>query len=290
MDPLRRADLERLTVKELRACTHGRLRIPVDVGKRKESLVSHILDHAYGELQAEIEKAVFSKGAGRGGKRRSEEEHDDVTARNPPHVVDNHDPNHYLDLPTQAEVNSLYRDFYNATSNHAVRRVVCGVCAREWGSTDADVKLVNVKDITNPNRLKPEVPHPAHDLYDGMLLHPDGVYVDDASMTTIVNICSGCRDELRQPSPSPLSFSLANGLWIGAVPKEIKSLTFLEQLLVAHIRTKCYVFKLWPKNARAGLDSSTMQRAMRGTVTSYDLNVPGAYSVVSDAIGDIWSI
>ena len=289
---LQRADIERLTVKELRACAHGRLNLPKTIGERKETLVAHVFAHASGDLGIEVEKALTLKFAvqERGAKRRREGEHNAVPARNPPHILDDHDPNRYLDLPSEAQVKALYKKFYDATSNNAVQRVVCGVCAREWGRKDTDVQQIELSQIPNPQRLKPEVAHGAHDLYDGMLLQPEGVYVDQTSAKTIVNVCSGCGDELRLASPSPVSFSLANGLWIGPIPNEVKSLTFLEQLLLGHVRTKCYVFKLWPKNATAGLDSSTMQRAMRGTVTSYGLNVPGAWRVILHVEGDtgIW--
>ena len=134
--------------------------------------------------------------------------------------------------------------------------------------------------VPNSHRLKPEVPHPAHELWEGMLLAPKGVYMDGLSKKTMVNICSPCQGELRLPSASPPTFSLANRLWIGPIPTEIKSLTFVEQLLVGHVRNKCYVFKLWPKSGVVGMDGSMMQRAMRGTVTSYDLNVPGGLAVV----------
>ena len=264
-------------MKELKACAHGILQIPNDVVRRKERLVDHMLALMFPDLQVEIENILRLKdGNGEHGrKRRCDEEHIQLPARNPPHVKDNHDPSRYLDLPSDVEVKALYRDFYNTTSSNAVNRVVCGVCGREWGTKDAEVKVLELNNIPNGHRLKPEVPHPAHDLYDGMLLQPESVSVDPVSTKTFVNVCCKCGDELRLASVSPVSFSLANGLWIGPIPEEIRSLTFVEQLLVGHIRTKCYVFKLWPKSMPAGADRSTMQRAMRGTVTSYDLNVPG---------------
>jgi hypothetical protein len=198
MTGLRRADVERLTVKELRACAHGRLKIPNDVGQRKERLAAHVLCHAYGELQEELEKTLLSK-SGRQkpeGKRRHDEEHTILPARNPPYLADDHDPNRYLDLPSDVEVKSMYKDFYEATSNHAVKRLICGVCAREWGRKDAEVKEVELTAIPNAHCLKPEVPHVTHDLYKGMLLHPDGVHVDETSMKTIVNVCSPCGHDL----------------------------------------------------------------------------------------------
>ena len=270
-------DVDKLAVNELKACSRKRLKLPSRVLARKDDLVAHIVEHAPDEVRLAIWQALEKKHPHqyRAGKRRNDEEHTPVPARNPPHLSDQHDANRYLDLPTAAEVKAVYRQFFEATSNDAVRRVVCAVCARECRRKQDGVETIRLLDIPNAHRLKPETPHPAHELFNGALLAPEGVSVDDESQETRVNICSSCREELRKDSTFPPQFSLANGLWIGPIPDEIKTLSFLEQLIIAHTRTKCYVFKLWPKAGGSGMDASTMQRAMRGNVTSYDLNVPG---------------
>ena len=277
MDVLEHADVDKLVVNELKACSRRRLKLPSRVLARKDILVAHIVEHAPEEVRTAIWQALEKKYPHqyRAGKRRNDEEHTPVPARNPPHLGDDHDPNQYLNLPSPAEVKAVYCQFFDATSNHAVRRVVCGVCAREYGRKQGGVETIRLVDIPNVQRLKPETPHIAHELFNGALLAPEGVNVNEDSHETRVNICSSCRQELRKESTFPPQFSLANGLWVGPIPDEIKCLSFLEQLIIAHVRTKCYVFKLWPKTGVSGMDSSTLQRAMRGNVTSYDLNVPG---------------
>ena len=271
MATLQRTDLQRLSVEELKDCARHRLPLPKSVVGQKENIITHILDRESDDLRAVIRDAIQKKAF----KRQRDEDHVANPARNPPHLDDRHDVNRYLDVPSDVEVKELYRRFFCATSNAAVERVVCGVCARECGRKQDGVEIVDIKNIPNSHRLRPEVAHVAHELYDGLLLVPEGVYVEESSNVTRVNICSTCGDELRLQSSSPPQFSLANGLWIGPIPQEIQCLTFLEQVIVAHIRNKCYVFKLWPKSGNAGVDTSTLQRAMRGNVTSYDLNIPG---------------
>jgi hypothetical protein len=66
------------------------------------------------------------------------------------------------------------------------------------------------------------------------------------------------------------------------VPWELSSLTFAEHLLIPRVYPRVFVIKLFPKsNARHGLDEQHLQGALRGNVTSFELN--------SDAIADMIS-
>ncbi|KAF8836903.1 hypothetical protein BDN67DRAFT_868948, partial [Paxillus ammoniavirescens] len=75
--------------------------------------------------------------------------------------------------------------------------------------------------------------------------------------------------------------SLANNLWIGQVPWQLQVLTFPEQLLIAHLYPRVYVFKLFPKKVGGVWDASGLQRAMCGNVSSYELNMNAIASMVS---------
>ena len=53
-------------------------------------------------------------------------------------------------------------------------------------------------------------------------------------------ICNNCRMSVRKGKVPCLA--LANGLWLGKVPDELKSLHFVEKLLIARVHhTCCYV-------------------------------------------------
>ena len=102
-----------------------------------------------------------------------------------------------------------------------------------------------------------------------MLLQPEGlVHRGDRLFT---NVCDECIRDLRKQAPLPPKFSLANNLWVGAVPTELSSLTFPEQLLIAHLYPRVYVFKLFPKSGAGA--TAGLQRGMRGNVSTYELNV-----------------
>ena len=74
--------------------------------------------------------------------------------------------------------------------------------------------------------------------------------------------------------------ALANQLWIGHVPQELRTLTFPEQLLITHIFPRVFVFKLFPKAMGDFVNAESLQRGMRGTVSSYPLNVADTQALV----------
>lgn len=69
-------------------------------------------------------------------------------------------------------------------------------------------------------------------------------------------------------------------MWIGEVPWELRHLTIAEHLLIARVYPRVFVVKLFPKGRiRGGLNDDQLQNALRGNVTSFELN--------SDAIADM---
>ncbi len=176
----------------------------------------------------------------------------------------------FLDLPSADEVKECYRRFHQATSNEAVATSVCGVCGRESCNLeggDSNIS-VDISELPNSHRLQPHEPHPAHFLIDGKLFDPKGVILTEGAAPQ-VRICKECIGDLKKAIDRPPRFALANNLWIGEIPIELKRLTFPEQLLIAHLYPRVYVFKLFPKRQGAVADESQLQRAMRGNVTTY---------------------
>ena len=81
-------------------------------------------------------------------------------------------------------------------------------------------------------------------------------------------------------SDQPPALSLANNLWIRHIPWELQVLTFPEQLLIALLYPCVYVFKLFPKDVHYWPENSMLQWGMCGTVSTYNLNMDGAISMV----------
>ena len=155
---------------------------------------------------------------------------------------DNHDITCFLELPSKDWVQDCHWQFYGVTSNAAVMMLVCSVCARELGNQESKMTTIALNDIPNPHLLVPPTPHSAHTLFSNMLLEPMGTHRDK------VAICVQCLSSLQSKKNCyPPWFSLANNLWIGEVPWQLKTLTFPEQLLIALLYPWVYVFKLFPK-------------------------------------------
>jgi hypothetical protein len=95
----------------------------------------------------------------------------------------------------------------------------------------------------------------------------------------MTNICGSCLSDLQGLNTKPPKYSLANDLWIGPIPLELHDLTIPEQLLISHLYPRCYVFKLFPK-ATDYVDPNTLQCGMRGTVSTYALDLQGASSMI----------
>ena len=277
--------LDKLTKRQLIALATPHIMLSRHAISRKEYLINHILTHAPLELQEsylraiadeqseKVEKAKASK------RKRVDEQFIRRFRIQSNNIAQSHNKEKYMDLPSEEQVKECHREFFFATSNASVESQVCGVCAREVNRIEDGVERMDLQDVPNSARLVPKNPHPAHDLYMGKLLDPEGVSVGEGGRMD-VNICRSCRKDLEKDADMPPKFSLANGMWIGSIPDQLRALTFPEQLLVAQLYPRCFVFKLFPKNIHAGLDRDALQRGMRGTVSSYDLNTQDVVSMV----------
>ncbi len=77
----------------------------------------------------------------------------------------------FMDVPTQECVQECHASYLAATSNKALEQVVCQSCARRlWRHR---CTLLELNAAPNLFLLKPKHPHPAHDLYEGMLIVPE---------------------------------------------------------------------------------------------------------------------
>ncbi|KAI5997900.1 hypothetical protein EDD15DRAFT_2109092, partial [Pisolithus albus] len=108
--------------------------------------------------------------------------------------------------------------------------------------------------------------------------------VHEVDGLTMVNLCMSCLQDLRSAKEKPPQYSLANGLWIGPVPWQLQILTFSEQLLIALLYPRVFVFKLFPKKIGGVRDVSACQRAMRGNVSTYALDMKGIASMIEGSL------
>jgi hypothetical protein len=64
------------------------------------------------------------------------------------------------------------------------------------------------------------------------------------------------------------------------VPWQLQVLTFPEQLLIALLYPRVFMFKLFPKKIGGVRDASTLQHGMRGNVSTYDMPQEGVSSML----------
>ena len=192
------------------------------------------------------------------------------------------DTTRFLQLPSSQQLKNCYSRFYNATSNRALRRSTCAVCARNRLVSEVGETRFRLDKIPNRHRLCPRTPHPAHELTNGMLLEQTGLRHNEDNGATYAVLCNQCQESLKKNGSNlPPKLSLANNLWIGRVPDELQGLTFPEQLLLAQLYPRVFVFKLFPKKMNGVRSIASLQSGLRGNVSTYALN--------PDAIADMIS-
>jgi len=128
------------------------------------------------------------------------------------------------------------------------------------GERQVILNIPNVREL-----LKPEHPHPVHELWEGILVVKSHIQSDGKGW-----VCHDCCQALHLKRLPKLA--LNNNLWIGETPHVLRVLTFVELLLVARHYPRCYVFKLYPREGGRGFNSRHLQRALAGNVTLYEVN------------------
>jgi hypothetical protein len=150
--------------------------------------------------------------------------------------------NAFMAPPSKRAVDDAKAQFIDRTNNAALAMGACAVCARETARSELQPTMLDC--IPNSHRLAPSSSHPAHDIYNGMLLHPVGI-----SNSGKADMCIECMRALKADT-LPM-FALANGLWIGRVPHELAYLTLPERMLIAKYFPAAYIIKLYPKKKGA---------------------------------------
>jgi hypothetical protein len=179
----------------------------------------------------------------------------------------------FMQPTSESKMNSIISEFIERTGNDALKTEVCACCAREQEAYKTS--KIRIDHIPNATLLKPPIPHPMHDLFNGILLEPHGINQD----TQKANLCEDCYLDLDRNRVPALA--LANNMWIGQVPDCLASLTLVERLLIAKHFPTAYIVKLYPKQAGSShWDSSQLYSGFKGTVSTYPLDPSLVQSMV----------
>lgn len=283
-------ELARLTVVELLTATSSGVQFSRSEREDKRAIVQRIVADAPCEVlsnflqQAQarrrlVEEAKAGNAADRLSRKRKRREELAEERRRKLRRVEVYEPEQFLRIPTREELKKCYTAFHLATAASTLYGRVCAVCARECAVLDEGITTPRLDQIPGRERLRPSHPHPAHRLVDGLLLEPAGL--SEQLGVRHANVCSTCLHSLEMKNhKQPPKHALANGTWIGKVPFELKGLTVPEQMLIALLFPRVYVFKLFPKKNMGVRSVDQLQRAMRGNVSTYELNATAAADMV----------
>jgi hypothetical protein len=177
----------------------------------------------------------------------------------------------FMRAPSDEVIANSMARYIDATNNAAVNMCACACCAREWNCEN--VYRFKFSDIPNKDHLRPAIPHPKHDLFEGLLLYPPAIEPGGIAV-----ICNECRVQLKN-NRLP-KFALANGMWIGEVPPELSNLTLPERMLIAKYFPAAYIVKLFPKKGSGGWKRSQLHNGLRGNVSTYILDPKQVASMV----------
>lgn len=177
-------------------------------------------------------------------------------------------------------------DFLDETSSAALSESVCAVCGESKVSSKMHLGSVNLDEIEVPLLTRPHshIPNPCPVAQhagrflalEAMYLDWNGIHLpDDCNNEIRLNVCIDCYGPLVTKNKIP-PCALANGLFLGQVPPELKDLTVVEEALIARRRAKAWIVHLQESadededgRRPANVNIPPRQRAMKGHVITY---------------------
>ncbi|KAJ7743467.1 hypothetical protein DFH07DRAFT_777384 [Mycena maculata] len=121
----------------------------------------------------------------------------------------------------------------------------------------------------HPDCIPPPMPFDEGPLSD-LLLDPDGIFLQPDGAN------------LKKKLPA---LSLANRIFLGPVPPELKDLTMIEESMIARCRSKCWVIQLKEENQDRVVAST--QRGMKGHTMIYPQKPSKTASILPPSVEEI---
>ena len=149
--------------------------------------------------------------------------------------------------PSKRLMHKIITGFCNDTHLSKFEEAGCAVCGQLLVMTKL-IKLTDIKCSLDP-LVRIGVTRLPRNSADDPIKEIEGPIID----VNCKRVCHECVSFLGKKVMPPMA--LANGLWVGNVPKELSDLTFVERLLVARVRSnRCIVHVLkggWKMRANA---------------------------------------
>lgn len=145
----------------------------------------------------------------------------------------------------------------NLTKEYTTDRV-CMVCARPYKVIYGSAQAAPTDLYANGNALTPNVHKHGMVILGGMLLHTPSVsYANEYANGPC---CVECLESINVNRKPP--FALANDLWVGPVPPQLKDLSLVEQLLIARVSRTMYKMDILTAHTEQGNAKFTNKTSM----------------------------
>ena len=194
----------------------------------------------------------------------------------------------------------IVRRYREATSSVALKTFVCASCSANKHSTDrVDVGLVDVNlellkrpdrrlvdgEIVHPRWLDLQCEGPAfiapHEVLRDVLVAGEGVVESDGRVSALL-FCGACWGSLRKGRTPDLS--LANHMYLGDVPAELRGLTVVEEAMIARCRAKSWIIQL---REVEGSSVPNAQRGLRGHIIVFPQEPERVVDLLPPPIEDV---
>ena len=232
----RKSLAEKRTAVESHVCIKSCIRCVTlfkPVNKNKKSIKSH---HSIKVKEIKIRPKVGRKSQGKASK---------VARNNKYYVREN--VKFPPSPPSRRLMHKIISGFCSDTHPSKFEEAGCAVCGQLVVMTNLR-KLTSVKCSLDP-LVRMGVTRLPRNSVDDPIKELEGPIID----ADCKHICNECISFLEKKVMPPMA--LANGLWVGNVPKELSDLTFVERLLVSRVRSnRCIVHVLkggWKMRANA---------------------------------------
>ena len=194
-------------------------------------------------------------------------------------------------IPAQVK-EEIIKDFRAATSSSALAAFTCACCARRRpvhdrvrrSNFDVDLNLLiaPASHWVDPSFAAPPTPFADGPLKD-KLVDERGVSCEGEKVT--LELCTPCSRSLHKHTLP--KHALANKLYLGPVPEELKDLTMVEEGMIARARAKSWIVKLQEQG-----DSTlpTAQRGLKGHTIIYPQQPENLPSVLPPPADDMLAV
>ncbi|KAJ3009702.1 hypothetical protein NUW54_g2705 [Trametes sanguinea] len=200
----------------------------------------------------------------------------------------------------------LIRAFRYETSSESLRSFVCACCGVLSLCKDkCTIPFERIPfdilrcppDILRDTRGRLPLPVLNDDrIPSDVLIEPAGLTRDNTGRVTGMHTCRQCAGDLDRDTPRLPSFALANRTFLGAVPPELKELTFIEEQIVARARGKACIVHLKETSQLDEQDNDedrnhtrrpNLQRGLKGHIIIHPQRPERLDSVLPPTVSDI---